>query len=100
MKRRNFITKGLPGITGALALSHFGCKGGADKKAGEEKKHKLVYRTLGKTGIKLPIVSMGTVDVISEALVRAALDAGISHIATAQCCVRRAVRAASSDGMA
>ena len=84
MKRRNFITKGLPGITGALALSQLGCKGAAGKKAEEEKKHKLVYRTLGKTGIKLPIVSMGTVDVISEALVRAALEAGISHIATAQ----------------
>ncbi len=84
MKRRNFITKGLPGITGALALSHFGCKGTADKKVEEEKKHKLVYRTLGKTGIKLPIVSMGTMIVTTESLVRTALDAGISHIATAQ----------------
>jgi predicted aldo/keto reductase-like oxidoreductase len=84
MKRRNFIAKGLTGITGALAFSHFECKGAADKKADEVKKHKLVYRTLGKTGIKLPIVSMGTVDATSEAVVRAALDAGISHIATAQ----------------
>ena len=37
MKRRSFITKGLPGITGALALSHFGCKGGTDKKEDEKK---------------------------------------------------------------
>jgi len=84
MKRRNFITKGLPGITGVLALSHSGCQGAADKKADEEKKHKLVYRTLGKTGIKLPIVSMGTMSVTTESLVRTALDAGISHIATSK----------------
>ena len=38
MKRRNFISKGLPGFTGALALSHFGCKGTADKKINEQRK--------------------------------------------------------------
>lgn len=84
MKRRHFISRGLPAVTGALALSTFGGKGTAEKKAIQEKKHKLVYRTLGKTGIKLPIVSMGTVDATAEPLVRAALDAGICHIATAQ----------------
>jgi predicted aldo/keto reductase-like oxidoreductase len=84
MKRRNFISKGLPGFTGALALSHLGCKGTADKKINEDRKHKLVYRTLGKTGLQLPIVSMGSMNATSESLVRAALDAGISHIATAQ----------------
>jgi len=84
MNRRNFISKGLAGIAGALALPKFGFMGTAYKRAEEGKKHKLVYRTLGKTGIKLPIVSMGTMDAISEALVRTALDGGISHIATAQ----------------
>jgi aryl-alcohol dehydrogenase-like predicted oxidoreductase len=58
--------------------------GTACKKVEEDVKSKLVYRTLGKTGIKLPIVSMGTMDAISEALVRTTLDAGIRHIATAQ----------------
>ena len=80
MNRRSFISKGLAGITGAVALSHLKCS----QKTGEEKKHKMVYRTLGKTGIKLPIVSMGTMDAISEALVRTALDSGIRFIATAQ----------------
>ena len=84
MNRRNFISKGLAGIAGAVALPHIGFMGTACKKAEEETKSKLVYRTLGKTGIKLPIVSMGTMDAISEALVRTALDAGIQHIATAQ----------------
>ena len=80
MNRRSFISKGLAGITSAIALPHLGCS----KKTEEGKRRKLVYRTLGKTGIKLPIVSMGTMDAISEALVRTALDAGIRHIATAQ----------------
>jgi predicted aldo/keto reductase-like oxidoreductase len=84
MNRRNFLSKGLSGITGAFALTYFGSMGTACKSVEEEKKNKLVYRTLGKTGIKLPIVSIGTVDATSEALVRTALDAGIAHIATAQ----------------
>jgi predicted aldo/keto reductase-like oxidoreductase len=84
MNRRNFISKGLTGIAGAVAFSHIGSMGTACKRAGEGKGRKLVYRTLGKTGIKLPIVSMGTMDATSEALSRTALDAGISHIATAQ----------------
>jgi len=85
MNRRNFISKGLAGIAGTFALTHTGCKGTADKSAEEEeKKPKLVYRTLGKTGVKLPIISMGSMEATSEALVRTALDSGIAYIATAQ----------------
>ncbi len=84
MNRRNFISTGLAGMAGALAFPHLGCKQDDSKTAEDQKKRKLVYRTLGKTGIKLPIVSMGTMDAISEALVRTALDSGIRFIATAQ----------------
>lgn len=91
MDRRNFISKGLAGIAGAFALPHFGSAGVASKiaeepaatSAAQVKKPKLVYRTLGKTGIKLPIVSLGTLEATSEGLVRTALDAGVTHIATA-----------------
>jgi predicted aldo/keto reductase-like oxidoreductase len=83
MNRRNFISKGLAGIGAAVVFPHLGLMGTAFKGAAGEK-NKLVYRTLGKTGIKLPIVSQGTMDAISEALVRTALDAGIRHISTAQ----------------
>jgi predicted aldo/keto reductase-like oxidoreductase len=84
MNRRNFLSKGLAGMAGALALPHLGCKGDVSEGTEEGEKRKMVYRTLGKTGIKLPIVSMGTMDAISEALVRTALDEGIRFIATAQ----------------
>jgi predicted aldo/keto reductase-like oxidoreductase len=84
LNRRDFLSKGLTGTAGAFALAHLGLRGTACTGAKEEKKRKLVTRTLGKTGIKLPIVSLGSMDDTSEAIVRTALDAGITHIATAQ----------------
>ncbi len=39
-----------------------------------EKERKFIYRTLGKTGIKLPIISMGTHLTSNPNLVRTALD--------------------------
>ncbi|MGB6865733.1 MAG: aldo/keto reductase [Candidatus Aminicenantaceae bacterium] len=80
MKRRNFLSKGLAAIAGSVALPYLGCKGTAPKEG--EAKPKLVYRTLDKTGLKLPVVSMGSMEATSEALVRTALDSGIAHIAT------------------
>jgi predicted aldo/keto reductase-like oxidoreductase len=81
MKRRDFISKGL---TGALALSPLGCQEPTKKTLTEQKKQQLVYRTLGKTGLKVPIISLGSMDMTSEPLVKMALDAGISHIATSR----------------
>ncbi len=46
----------------------------------QEKQRKFVYRTLGKTGIKLPVVSMGTYNATS--ITKEALEAGIVHIDT------------------
>ena len=49
----------------------------ADKK--KELPKKLVYRTLGKTGIRLPVIGMGILSSGSPGLIKAALDAGITH---------------------
>ncbi len=84
MNRRAFLSKGMAGIAGAVTMPHFIADGSPIRRKRQEKKYQIVYRTLGKTGIKLPIVSMGTMDATSEALIRTALDSGISHIATAQ----------------
>ena len=84
LNRRDFLSKGLAGAAGAFALGHFGLTGASCTSAKEEKKRKLVHRTLGKTDIKIPVVSLGSMDATSEALVRTALEAGITHIATAQ----------------
>jgi predicted aldo/keto reductase-like oxidoreductase len=44
---------------------------------------KMIYRTLGRTGIKLPIVSMGVMNANNPALLKAAWDKGIRHFDTA-----------------
>ena len=49
---------------------------------GTEKK--FVYRTLGKTGIKLPVINMGVMNTDNPNLVRAALDSGVVMLDTAQ----------------
>ncbi|MGD9347516.1 MAG: aldo/keto reductase [Candidatus Aminicenantes bacterium] len=77
--RRNFIRNGFTGLAGAV-LAPSVIKTGKKTACLREKDRKFIYRTLGKTGIKLPIVSMGTYD--ATGVVNAALDAGIVHIDT------------------
>jgi len=47
-----------------------------------QKERKFIYRTLGKTGIKIPVIGMGMLQPSNPALVRAAFDAGINHFDT------------------
>jgi predicted aldo/keto reductase-like oxidoreductase len=77
------LKKGAAGVAGAALLPAVVKAGSEEQQAeGKEKKRKFIYRTLGKTGIKLPIVSMGArFDTPDN--IRAALDAGIVHIDTA-----------------
>lgn len=48
----------------------------------KEKERKFVFRTLGKTGIRVPVIGMGMLFADKEDLMRAALDAGITHFDT------------------
>lgn len=47
------------------------------------KERKLIYRTLGKTGLKLPVINMGVMLTDNPNLIRAALDSGILLLDTA-----------------
>jgi len=47
------------------------------------KEKKLVYRTLGKTGLKLPVINMGVMLTDNPNLIRTALDSGILLLDTA-----------------
>ncbi|HLP62486.1 MAG TPA: hypothetical protein VK186_26845, partial [Candidatus Deferrimicrobium sp.] len=79
--RRNFIKKGITGLAGAVVLpSALKGENGTPTTpnpppAKSEPKRKLIYRVLGNTGIKLPIVSMGVMNADNPELVKAALDA-------------------------
>jgi predicted aldo/keto reductase-like oxidoreductase len=81
--RRGFIKSGITGLAGASVLPSI-LKGKEISETKEEvKKGKIIYRTLGKTGIKVPIVSMGVMNADNPNLVKAALDAGMIHLDTA-----------------
>lgn len=74
--RREFLKKSILGITGAALMpSNLKIKGGfeSDKSATPE----LPLRILGKTGIKTPLISMGTSSATAAGFVRAAYEAGI-----------------------
>jgi predicted aldo/keto reductase-like oxidoreductase len=77
MDRRRFLKSSVAGIAGAVAAPSI--------LAGKEtvEKRPFVRRTLGKTGLKLPVISMGVMNAKSPELVAAALDAGVVHLDTA-----------------
>lgn len=88
--RRQFLKHTLVGAAGMAALpvltpgELFGAAGQSEKKAQNEKKERaIVKRKLGKTGLELPVVSMGVMNADNSELVRAALDAGIVLVDTA-----------------
>ena len=83
IKRRNFIKLGMTGLAG-IGVAPAVLKGKVNASVYTQKKdRKFIYRTLGKTGIKLPIVNMGVMNADNPNLVAAALDAGIVYLDTA-----------------
>jgi predicted aldo/keto reductase-like oxidoreductase len=70
--RRQFLKKSIIGISGA-ALLPANLNIGAGKAGPPE----LPFRTLGKTGIKTPLISFGTAGALDVGFIRAAYEAGI-----------------------
>jgi predicted aldo/keto reductase-like oxidoreductase len=78
MKRRTFFRSG---IAGAAGLTLLGGRSFAGKGILEE--NGIVYRTLGRTGLKLPVVSFGVMRSDNSSLVQAAYQAGMKMFDTA-----------------
>ncbi|HOT02479.1 MAG TPA: aldo/keto reductase, partial [Acidobacteriota bacterium] len=80
--RRDFLKVGAAGVAGAVLMPHVlgqeSASGAPPVKPGA-----FPCRVLGRTGLKLPVVSMGVMNADNPNLVRAALDAGIVHLDTA-----------------
>ena len=88
MDRRRFMKSSLIGAGGLVSLASTS-KASNEKKQEEKiidvkgKGKKFVYRTLGKTGLRLPVINMGVMNSDNPNLVRAALDSGVVLLDTA-----------------
>ena len=71
----------MSGLAGAAGLAAFNRS--AFAAGSETAEDKVIYRTLGKTGLKVPVVSFGVMRSDNDALVKAALDGGIRLFDTA-----------------
>ncbi len=76
--RRNFL---LLGATATIGLSAQALPVHMNK---EKKKKKIIYRTLGKTGIEVPIVSMGVMRADNPNILKAAYELGVRYFDTAE----------------
>jgi predicted aldo/keto reductase-like oxidoreductase len=88
VSRRNFMKSTLVSVTGLplFASNVLRQEEKIEEKGG--KKRKFIYRTMGKTRIKLPVISMGGEMATAPALFRAALDSGINHLETNHIIIR------------
>ena len=80
LNRRDFFKTAAAGLGGYVMLSK---DSGQPETVETSQKRKIVYRTLGKTGIRVPVISMGVMNSDNPNLVKAALDNGIMHLDTA-----------------
>jgi predicted aldo/keto reductase-like oxidoreductase len=76
--RREFLIKSITGVASISLLPSL-IKGEARAK----RKKNIIYQTLGRTELKIPVVSLGCGLVDNPQLVRAALDAGVVYFDTA-----------------
>jgi aryl-alcohol dehydrogenase-like predicted oxidoreductase len=77
MKRRTFLRSGLAGAAGLAVIDKTVLA--ATSPGGND----ILYRTLGKTGLKIPVVSFGVMRSDNSGLVKAAYDGGIKMFDTA-----------------
>ena len=84
MGRRDFMKSTLAGFGGLFFLPQIDMKQELRVVEAKGKEKKFVYRTLGKTGIKVPVISMGVMNTDNPSLVRVALDSGMVMLDTAQ----------------
>jgi predicted aldo/keto reductase-like oxidoreductase len=78
LDRRSFIRTGITGAA-SVAVGSSTAFAMSPRTEGAE----TIYRTLGKTGLKVPIVSMGVMRADNPNLVKAAMEKGITHFDTA-----------------
>jgi predicted aldo/keto reductase-like oxidoreductase len=84
MKRREFLGKAALGVVS----TGLGIPLLMNNASAASKPHKIIYRTLGRTDLKIPIVSFGVMNSDSPDLLNQALDMGVKHLDTAHLYLR------------
>jgi predicted aldo/keto reductase-like oxidoreductase len=84
MKRRDFIGKAAFGMMAAGLSTPFAKKAVAS----QEQPPKIIDRILGRTNLRIPIVSFGVMNSDSPDLIQRSLDMGINHLDTANVYLR------------
>ena len=79
--RRDFLKKSILGVSGAALLSG-SLKASTFSSPFKSSTQELPVRTLGKTGLKIPVLSMGTGDTSNPALIKAVLNSGVRLFGT------------------
>jgi hypothetical protein len=88
MDRREFLKSSTAGLGAFLVLPAVGQRSERSLVAQQRDPAKLPHRVLGKTGLRLPAITMGVMNSDNPNLIRAALDAGLKHLDTAHAYMR------------
>lgn len=81
-QRREFLKKSIAGISAASLFPGVISASIASSVSQINSRQELAYRTMGKTGLKLPVISMGTSNINSPGLILAAMDSGLRLFTT------------------
>lgn len=79
INRREFIGKTAIGLVSTGLV--FPLLKGAS--ASQDQQNKIIYRTLGRTKLRVPVISFGVMNSDSSALIRRAIEMGVKHLDTA-----------------
>ncbi len=83
LNRRDFLKSSATSLGSFIFLSSNHTRQAEQKGEMRKDQRKLPYRTLGKTGLKLPVITMGVMNSDNPNLIQAALDSGMVHLDTA-----------------
>jgi predicted aldo/keto reductase-like oxidoreductase len=83
LSRRDFLKSSATSVGSFFFLSSNSTRQAEQKREMRKDQRKFAYRTLGKTGLRLPVITMGVMNSDNPNLIRAALDAGMVHLDTA-----------------
>ncbi|OGC03609.1 hypothetical protein A2V82_10845 [candidate division KSB1 bacterium RBG_16_48_16] len=84
MDRREFLRGSVAGVLGASLTAPL-LRAETDEK---KKNPKLIYRTMGRTKLEVPVLSFGVMNTDSPDLIKKALEMGLKHLDTANVYLR------------